>query len=396
MKKFLFFLLALIAASNICFAQNAWIKIDVQTSENLQKVIILNTKTLIFSNSNCYIGTNLDNWEKIDIPDSYNICPVVFKGYIYINCKDGVYKSLDGNNWEKSSSLSALSLAANEKKIFAFTNDPNHIAFESSNGIDFSEIAGVKNLYSARDGDAEFCSPNFKFAEAFGDTIYASGLTSSGQMERTCRSFDNGITWASEGSCEFITDMELGNYGLVSTVQNHIGAYFIVHGKYSELALSGGVFRTLKYFDDNLYCGGINYSKTGGVIMLNNSIGNIFYTPEPINRLASNQYYMIAVGEKGSVYVLKNDFTDYLLSAKSTSEIQSASATSKTIFPNPVMDVLNITTTPGETIKIIDLNGKIIKSLVATEEQSSVNVCDLSSNIYIIKSGNRTGKFIKK
>ena len=410
MKRIFFLLLVLITISNTkCFAQantNIWTKVNIGTAENLQKVIIVDTKTLIFSNTNCYIGTNLSNWEKIDIPDSKNICPVIFQGYIYINCKDGIYKSSDGKSWVKSASLSAMpitaitaiSLAANNKKIFAFTGEKFHIAFESTDGVNFNEIGDLQKLvfpnYAQGYNWGDY--PRFCFAKAFGDTIYVSGLTNDGPSEMTCRSFDNGITWTDGISGECITDMELRSYGLTSTANNHSGFCFIIHDKYNELVMQFGVFLTLKYFGACYYGGKAN---EGGIIMVEKNIGNIFYPPEAINRLESNEYYIIAVGEKGAVYVIKNDFTDYILSAKSPAVIQSdITEVNKgiNIFPNPASNILNIIAIPGETIKIIDLNGKTVKSILATGKKSLIDIGDLGGGVYIVKSGNTTAKFIKR
>lgn len=400
MKKITLVLLVLIFTNTaVCFSQNAWTKIDIQTNENLQKVIILGTKTLIFSNTNCYIGTNLNDWEKVDIPDSFNIYPIIFNGYIYINCKDGIYKSLNGKNWEKSSSLLALSLSANLKKMFAFTSNPYHIAFESNDGMNFSEISGVQSLYLAPNRDASLYNPNFTFSEAFGDTIYASGLSNLGPSEKNCKSFDNGNTWTTDDQSERISDMELDNhYGLISTAIDHGGSSYIVHGLNSELKLMGGSFLTLKYFDRVLYYGGRtdNNTKNGGIIMTKGNIGNIFYSPEPINRLESNQYYMIAVGYNGSVYVTKNDFTDYILSTGISSAIEEVDAEKINIFPNPAHSVINIIAVPGETIKIIDLKGRVLKTVLTVEERTWIDINDLDKNVYIVKSGNKIAKLIKQ
>jgi hypothetical protein len=415
MKRIIFILLISLAfaiGNTKCLASNNWTKIEIgTTTENLQKVIILGTKTLIFSNTNCYIGTNLSNWEKIDIPDSRNICPVIFQGYIYINCSDGIYKSKssDGKNWVKSASITTTSLAANNKKMFALTVSEDHIAYESTDGINFNEITAVQDLYPNSRYGWDY-APNFTFLKAFGDTIYASGEISDGPSETDCHSFDNGVTWIGEAfmvngvyndiRSMVITDMELRGYeGLVCTANDHSGIFFIIRSKNMKFTMPYGVFLTLKTFGYPYYAG---RSNGGGVIMEGDAgsvnIGNIFYTPEQINRLEANQFYIIGIGSNGAVYVIKNDFTDYLL-ANSPAAISGITEVSKEkidIFPNPTSDILNIMATPGETIKVIDLNGRIVKSLLATEEKTVINVSDLNNSVYIVRSGNKVTKFIKK
>lgn len=71
-----------------------------------------------------------------------------------------------------------------------------------------------------------------------------------------------------------------------------------------------------------------------------------------------------------------------------------------TMYPNPVTDVLNITSVNGlnaNEIRIMDLTGKVIK---VQNNASSVNVADLAAGAYLIEvatdEGKATSKFIKK
>lgn len=389
MKKSLviILLLTLIVGNRECFAQNIWTKIDIGATEDLQKAIIFNGKTLIFSANNCYINDH-DIWEKVKIPKSNYPCPVIFKDSVYLNTTSGIYKSLDGRKWDKVTSLSALSLAANKKKIFAFTSDPFHIAFESQDAINFQEIAGIQNLYPAPSRDAGLYNPRFTFAEAFGDTIYASGYASLGPAERTCKSLDGGISWEEEDISEIITDIELvtyrGSRKLTMTKINHSWRIFLANGYFSQ---PGGVFFTLDNFKGvNFYFGGQTTSGRG-VIMEDQSIGNIFYTPAPINCLKSNNDFIIAVGNKGYVYIMYNPDIISDMPQLDTKE-------DFIIFLDG--GVLSITTVPNEPITIVDLNGKCVKSLLATEGESAIDISNLNSGCYVIKAGYKSAKFMKK
>ena len=71
------------------------------------------------------------------------------------------------------------------------------------------------------------------------------------------------------------------------------------------------------------------------------------------------------------------------------------------IYPNPVVDILNIETDVNKnSIKIIDLTGKIIESYTINEKKISVQVNHLPKGIYIVEVENENGKtnskFIKK
>jgi|SRR5690554_223464 len=70
------------------------------------------------------------------------------------------------------------------------------------------------------------------------------------------------------------------------------------------------------------------------------------------------------------------------------------------MYPNPVTDVLNITSINGlnvNEIKVMDVTGKVVK---VQNNASSVNVADLTAGTYLIdittNEGKATSKFIKK
>lgn len=70
------------------------------------------------------------------------------------------------------------------------------------------------------------------------------------------------------------------------------------------------------------------------------------------------------------------------------------------MYPNPVTDVLNITSINGlnvNEIRVMDMTGKVIK---IQKDASSVNVADLATGTYLIdittNEGKATSKFIKK
>src|SRR5690554_445229 len=70
------------------------------------------------------------------------------------------------------------------------------------------------------------------------------------------------------------------------------------------------------------------------------------------------------------------------------------------MYPNPVTDVLNITSINGlnaNEIRVMDLTGKVVK---VQNNASSVNVADLAAGTYLIdittNEGKATSKFIKK
>ena len=62
------------------------------------------------------------------------------------------------------------------------------------------------------------------------------------------------------------------------------------------------------------------------------------------------------------------------------------------IYPNPCTDFININIETDDLIQIFNITGQNIKNTY----NKRINVSDLKTGIYILKSGNFTSKFIKK
>jgi hypothetical protein len=74
---------------------------------------------------------------------------------------------------------------------------------------------------------------------------------------------------------------------------------------------------------------------------------------------------------------------------------------SVSIFPNPTLDVLNIDNVNGLTeIKIVDVTGKIVESIVPGNGSTVINTSKLSSGVYFVRLKSKDGfsshKFIKE
>lgn len=78
----------------------------------------------------------------------------------------------------------------------------------------------------------------------------------------------------------------------------------------------------------------------------------------------------------------------------SVSEFSTNSQKDIRIYPNPAIDMLNVYNAPSKEYKIFDMTGRLINSGII--EQNSINVSQLSSGNYILKTGEITKKFIKK
>lgn len=72
------------------------------------------------------------------------------------------------------------------------------------------------------------------------------------------------------------------------------------------------------------------------------------------------------------------------------------------VYPNPALDVLNITSNELtiNAISIVDINGRIVKQVSSNQTNAQVNVSDLTSGVYMITiesdNGSTVQKFIKQ
>jgi Secretion system C-terminal sorting domain len=76
-------------------------------------------------------------------------------------------------------------------------------------------------------------------------------------------------------------------------------------------------------------------------------------------------------------------------------DVDNKSGIKKGIYPNPANEVLNVGNIQGvQSIEVVDLNGKVIKTVSVGENEISraLNVSDLSGGIYILKKIKRDGQ----
>ena len=64
------------------------------------------------------------------------------------------------------------------------------------------------------------------------------------------------------------------------------------------------------------------------------------------------------------------------------------------IYPNPVKDVLYINSKEGSTIRLLDIQGKILSETMASSKVTVINVSPWSSGTYFVHTNNRTHKIL--
>jgi hypothetical protein len=82
------------------------------------------------------------------------------------------------------------------------------------------------------------------------------------------------------------------------------------------------------------------------------------------------------------------------------SGIDGTPATALALYPNPVRDELFISGVSGDAMIVItDLSGRTVGTWHTTSLQTgeiSINVSHLAKGVYLIKTGNQTGKIVKE
>jgi hypothetical protein len=72
------------------------------------------------------------------------------------------------------------------------------------------------------------------------------------------------------------------------------------------------------------------------------------------------------------------------------------SLTVPTIFPNPATDEINILTPQHSIIDLLDVSGKIIRTIHSNAERTLINVSDCSNGLYLVRVRSENGVWVEK
>ena len=75
-----------------------------------------------------------------------------------------------------------------------------------------------------------------------------------------------------------------------------------------------------------------------------------------------------------------------------TTSTENARTNSIVVYPNPTQDVLMIQGIKAQTLRVYDLQGRLLK----TENGTQVGVSDLAEGTYLLQIGTQVVRFIKK
>jgi len=87
-----------------------------------------------------------------------------------------------------------------------------------------------------------------------------------------------------------------------------------------------------------------------------------------------------------------------LFLANTTNVTEQSSEFGITLFPNPVVDVLNILSNSDITmnIQILDMTGKTLYNFVSNQSKTGLNISSLKTGLYLVKIKSSKGEIITK
>lgn len=221
--------------------------------------------------------------------------------------------------------------------------------------------------------------------------------------------FDGDVhTIATQTNGKILVGGFSSNYnGSTSNSIIRLNANGIQDTSFNPLWLGAYVYTIVPQADGKILVGGqfTNYNgSTGNRIIRLNTDGTKdtnFNTGTGFN----NDVYTIATLANGKILVggqftnyNGNNESDFIIGLHSETSLSTTDFNNSNpfiIYPNPVQDVLQLQThnfTNIKTVKIIDLQGK----LILEEENNTINVSTLSKGVYIIKVITKEGEFTKK
>lgn len=104
-------------------------------------------------------------------------------------------------------------------------------------------------------------------------------------------------------------------------------------------------------------------------------------------------WYEVGVSPLNSNGYCKNAY-HIMPCLKPTIKMETKNSETSSIYPNPTRDFVNIELQEDSLVEIIDINGKVVKSLELFAGVNNVNVSDLPNGIYNIKTKNSVSKLV--
>jgi hypothetical protein len=375
-QKLVLILVMLFIVQNI-FAQ--WIKTPgIDTTSNVNSVFSSGTKLFAGTSTGVYVSTNGgQNWSLNGLSGVNIVCFYSYNNIMFAG-GDALYKSSNnGENWTQ------------------VTTYPFTVKGITSSGTNLL-VCGAGAYYSTNSGDTWVESPNLGAVEcmtADNVTPYAGTIVTFGQVY-TCRirtSSDNGVTWTLGGFAGggFPISIKVVNSNVYASGSSLYRS--TDHGQNWNNMLSevGIVVRCADEFSGNVIAGtrdsGVYYSNNGSSNWPKKNDG--FTSIPQINGFLVYNNYIYAATSKGLWRRLTADFT-------SVSQISSNSPDDYILaqnYPNPFNPSTKINyeikSSGFVTLKVFDLLGKEVATLVNEKQNAGSYAVDFNSTEFNLPSG---------
>ena len=98
----------------------------------------------------------------------------------------------------------------------------------------------------------------------------------------------------------------------------------------------------------------------------------------------------------GQYWMYASVWTDPITPVSSPVSVNNYDSHKLSVYPNPCTESVRIQTNINDDVILYNLQGAVIMSLVAMDEVTTLDVNNLPSGIYFVKSGNKTAKIVKR
>lgn len=313
MKKFVLFLTVILIITAcekvnlIDDQEKSWTKKEINSNENLKKIIVMNNNLFIFSDYNLYISNDLTNWESIPIPERKEApnylntpYPVVFKGNLFIDGQAGLYKlNLSNLSWELIKEINTSAIASDNNYLYLFSI---YGSYRTSDALNFEPLPNLDEMTKHNLRQAKLL---ISYAKGDEEKIILAGYWHTA-MAYVFSSYNQGIDWEIETKL-MINDF----YKNQSVVSNHARITFYAIGDLNFQKLGGNFLGLTKYNNNYYFVGHTNRyyeneDKRELGLIVKNDFENVVYFNEVINKIDVFNNTLIAITNDGYIYYKNN------------------------------------------------------------------------------------------
>ncbi len=305
----------------------------------------------------------------------------------------------------------------------------------SDNGINGSSLTFIFNSNFSYNNDGAYSSTKFYYSCIFNNNKY--GINDGAALIYSCKFTNNQIAMQVSSLCLIENCLiSLNQSGIIGngdvvrikncTIDsNTVIGINLIFGNFADsiyncqlrnnhigIEINGGVYVIqndiefneigikVDYIEDTLECN----------TFCNNTIYDLYYNAtQSSNSNFPNNYWCTPDSgiieshifdgydnvNKGLVFFMPPDTTACYVTTVSIENI-SINKIPISLFPNPATTALSITLPQKSQIQILNIQGQLIKTISNAEKETTIDIRDLSSGVYIIKAITEDGMVVRK